>query len=62
VTLADRAETAGGVRTVRSGAIPVVTSARLQGRVPHGFAAYLQNLVCETFLDPDEQPLGLDLA
>jgi len=62
VALADRAEMADTIKTVRTGSIPVVTSARLQGRAPHGFAAYLQSLVCETFLDPDEQPLGLDPA
>ena len=62
IALAERAELAGTIKTVRTGAIPVVTSARLRGRAPHGFAAYLQNLVCETFLDPDESPLGLDPA
>jgi Glycosyl transferase family 2 len=34
----------GTVRTLRSGAIPVVTSGRLTGRAPHGFARYLQLL------------------
>jgi cellulose synthase/poly-beta-1,6-N-acetylglucosamine synthase-like glycosyltransferase len=62
VALASRAEMAATVKTVRTGAIPVVTSARLQGRAPYGFAAYLQSLVCETFLDTDEQQLGLDPA
>jgi cellulose synthase/poly-beta-1,6-N-acetylglucosamine synthase-like glycosyltransferase len=62
VALASRAEMAGTIKTVRTAGIPVVTSARLRGRAPHGFAAYLQSLVCETFLDPDEQPLGLDPA
>lgn len=35
------------MRTLRSGAIPVVTSSRLTGRAPHGFAHYLQLLTHE---------------
>ena len=35
------------MRTLRSGAIPVVTSSRLTGRAPHGFAHYLQLLTRE---------------
>lgn len=35
------------MRTLRSGAIPVVTSSRLTGRAPHGFAHYLQALTRE---------------
>lgn len=35
------------IRTLRSGAIPVVTSSRLTGRAPHGFAHYLQLLTRE---------------
>lgn len=45
VTLARNARAAGGYKTVRSGAIPVTTSARLAGRAPHGFADYLQDIV-----------------
>jgi hypothetical protein len=45
VTLARQARAARHVKTVRTGAIPVTTSARLTGRAPHGFADYLQDLV-----------------
>jgi cellulose synthase/poly-beta-1,6-N-acetylglucosamine synthase-like glycosyltransferase len=44
VELAARARDAGLVIR-RSGAAPVVTSARLDGRAPDGFAAYLRRLV-----------------
>jgi glycosyltransferase involved in cell wall biosynthesis len=45
VTLARQARAARYFHTVRTGAIPVTTSARLTGRAPHGFADYLQDLV-----------------
>jgi cellulose synthase/poly-beta-1,6-N-acetylglucosamine synthase-like glycosyltransferase len=44
VELVRRAENHVGVRVLRTGAIPVVTSARLVGRAPHGFAGYLRRL------------------
>lgn len=48
VELVRRAEDHGGVRVVRTGAIPVVTSARLVGRAPRGFAGYLRQLPQES--------------
>jgi len=45
VTLARQVRAARRFKTVRSGAIPVTSSARLTGRAPHGFADYLQDLV-----------------
>jgi glycosyltransferase involved in cell wall biosynthesis len=45
VTLARQVRAARLFKTVRSGAIPVTTSARLTGRAPDGFADYLQDLV-----------------
>jgi hypothetical protein len=62
VALARRARAAADLTTVSTGAIPVLTSSRLSGRAPHGFAAYLQDLVRDTFLEPDEQPFGFDRA
>ncbi|WP_375478037.1 glycosyltransferase [uncultured Jatrophihabitans sp.] len=47
VDLVRRAEAAAGVRVQRSGDLMVRTSARLVGRAPHGFAAYLRDLVAE---------------
>lgn len=44
VELVRRAENCDGVRILRTGAIPVATSARLVGRAPHGFAGYLRRL------------------
>lgn len=43
VELTDRAGAAGAT-IVRTGAIPVVTSARLVGRAPGGFSSYLRHL------------------
>lgn len=43
VDLVDRA-VAQGTRVVRTGAIPVRTSARAYGRAPHGFSRYLRDL------------------
>jgi cellulose synthase/poly-beta-1,6-N-acetylglucosamine synthase-like glycosyltransferase len=51
VELVRRAENHGGLRVVRTGAIPVVTSARLVGRAPHGFAGYLRRLPHERHFD-----------
>ena len=48
VELVRRLEDHSGVRVVRTGAIPVVTSARLVGRAPHGFADYLRRLPQES--------------
>jgi Glycosyl transferase family 2 len=45
VTLARKVRAAPHFKTVHSGAIPVITSARLTGRAPHGFADYIQDLV-----------------
>ena len=45
VALARQASTFRHLKAVRTGAIPVITSARLVGRAPYGFAHYLQNLV-----------------
>jgi glycosyltransferase involved in cell wall biosynthesis len=42
--LAQRAVSAGTARIVRTASIPVVTSARLVGRAPHGFSSYLRQL------------------
>jgi hypothetical protein len=42
--LVHAAELDSAVRIRRSGAIPVITSSRLSGRAPHGFAHYLQCL------------------
>jgi hypothetical protein len=62
VVLAGRARATADMRIVSTGAIPVLTSARLSGRAPHGFATYLQDLVRDTFREPDEQPFGFDPA
>jgi hypothetical protein len=43
VELAKRA-VAAGILIVRTGAIPVITSARLIGRAPDGFSSYLRHL------------------
>ncbi len=48
VELARRAEAHADISVVRTGAIPVVTSARLTGRAPHGFAGYLWRLPSES--------------
>jgi glycosyltransferase involved in cell wall biosynthesis len=45
VALARRALATSDLKVVRTGAIPVITSARLTGRAPRGFADYLQDLV-----------------
>jgi glycosyltransferase involved in cell wall biosynthesis len=42
--LARRAALARRLRVARSASIPVVTSARRDGRAPHGFSAYLRRL------------------
>ncbi len=44
VDLARRASSAGHLRIARTAAIPVLTSARREGRAPRGFAGYLQAL------------------
>jgi hypothetical protein len=44
VGLVHAAKLDSAVRVLRSGAIPVITSSRLSGRAPHGFAHYLQRL------------------
>ena len=44
VELVRRAESCVDVNVTRTGAIPVVTSARLVGRAPYGFAGYLRRL------------------
>lgn len=54
VDLVDRA-LAARAATVRTGAIPVVTSSRLDGRAPAGFAAHLRGLVA-TVVGGVEQP------
>jgi Glycosyl transferase family 2 len=48
VELVRRAENTDGVSVLRTGAIPVVTSARLFGRAPQGFAGYLRRLPQES--------------
>jgi glycosyltransferase involved in cell wall biosynthesis len=42
--LAARASSAGHLRVVRSGRVPVTTSTRQVGRAPHGFSSYLRGL------------------
>jgi hypothetical protein len=42
VLLARRARNAGHLRILRTAAIPVLTSGRLAGRAPNGFAGYLR--------------------
>jgi glycosyltransferase involved in cell wall biosynthesis len=44
IMLARRAAAHGGLRVVRTGDIPVVTSSRRRARAPHGFAAFLRDL------------------
>ena len=44
VDLVRRAERNPGLQIRRTGAIPVLTSARLTGRTPRGFASYLRRL------------------
>jgi glycosyltransferase involved in cell wall biosynthesis len=44
VALAARAASAGHLRIVRTATIPVLTSARMSGRAPDGFARYLREL------------------
>ena len=53
VDLVRRAEGCDDVRFSRTGAIPVVTSARLVGRAPYGFAGYLRRLPPERRHDDD---------
>lgn len=47
VDLVARAEQLRGIRIVRTARVPVRTSARLRGRVPHGFATYLDALATQ---------------
>lgn len=44
VVLADRARASGHLRIARTASVPVITSARLTGRAPAGFAGYLREL------------------
>jgi glycosyltransferase involved in cell wall biosynthesis len=46
--LARRAEAMTGVKIVRTAAIPVLTSARLNGRAPDGFSSYLRHLSADS--------------
>jgi glycosyltransferase involved in cell wall biosynthesis len=48
LALAERAAATGHLEIVRTARIPVCTSARLHGRAPHGFAAYLRGLTAAT--------------
>ena len=54
VDLVRRAERNPELQIRRTGAIPVITSARLTGRAPRGFASYLRRMA-----SPTPEPVGM---